>query len=362
MSFKPFIKFSAFFAFTLAAALFAGCRGGEDGATINMGDYDTETSEASESSESENEAVSALVCPNPGVLPFTTEASSFADPISDDLAANYPFYNGSNLDVIGLPSAEQAINGMFARGSNGLLGTPFVGEWVSVWKPLAGLWKQLGRVQTDENGAYSIKVPDADKFAKGTNLLYGILEGSGDCAVHGVFLWPEGTTIIVTDIDGTMTKSDQEMMKQLSDANYDAVENKGALDMMKTWASKGYYIVYMTARPHTLREMTRKWLYAHDFPFGPVITAETMVYNEAARKYKGDWIKKMKNDFQWNVAAAYGNAQSDVDGYSDGGIAKDITFTINEASGSDGTTAIADSDFTSHTASYVKKQADVTQP
>ena len=146
-------------------------------------------------------------------------------------------------------------------------------------------------------------------------------------------MMPSGTKFVVTDIDGTMTASDDELFKEIDDGSYVPVENPSADVLMNDWASKGYQVVFLTARPHVFRAETRQWLHDKGFPTGPVITANSLVFGDSAREYKGAWVKRMTTVFGWTVVAAYGNAESDVQAYEDAGIPKNITFTVGEATG-----------------------------
>src|SRR5690349_11653328 len=53
---------------------------------------------------------------------------------------------------------------------------------------------------------------------------------------------------IVTDIDETLTLSDEEFLMQLMDGNYDPVEREGGAALIGGYADLGYRIMYLTAR------------------------------------------------------------------------------------------------------------------
>ena len=339
--------------------LMVSCRGGEADAYIEgVGDQvdgDTDGDDGT--------GYPTLACPMPGQLPFSLESDAFINSDSTELAAEATFLMNENMDIIGLPDTLQVVEGNEMRGTNGIIGYPFAGEWVSLFKPLAtGDWDFLGRVQTDEEGRYSLQVPGDMQYGTGSSIAYAVLEGDGSCDVHGVFLWPAGTQLTISDIDGTLTLNDQELMKQLNDQSYDPLENGAATDLMQAWRAKGYMNIYLTARPHMFREPTRQWLDNHGFPFGPVITAPELVFDESARTYKREWVQRLLNDFGWDIVAAYGNAASDIDAYADARIPLSNTFIIGENAGVGGTTPIQDQDFSQHIRDYVNKQPDATQP
>lgn len=307
-------------------------------------------------------------------MPFTTESTSFENADSADTEALGRVKDESS-DILGNPGGNfgyttMAVDAMPASGAyifegrkartvngSGLTFTGFAGEFVSFWVEDGTSWKSLGREQTDSDGLYAFSLTD---FAGGAppRISYSILEGDGSCAEHYTFLLPKGAKVIVTDIDGTLTSSDDELFKQIDDGNYDPQENKSASVLMNRWAKKGYQVVYLTARPHLFRSETRSWMVEHGFPEGPVITANQLVFSESARTYKRAWVNRITKDFGWDVTAAYGNAGSDIDAYEDAGIPKEITFIIGEEAGSSGTVAIGDNDYTSHISEFVDAQPD----
>lgn len=344
-----------------------------DGDTENIetdGDTDTEYSEDSEDTEEDADVVATvldtpdLACPMPNDIPYDLESSEFLSDSNKTAVESATFILDSNQDIIGLPdSTEQIVKSIITRANNGLFGTNIAGEWVSLFKPYSdGSYDLLGRVKTDDKGAFAVEVNSDMKFTTGNSVIYSVLEGDGSCAVHGAFLWPKGTQIIITDIDGTLTLSDDELMTQISDQSYDPVENDSAAEMVQTWAAKGYMIVYLTSRPHIYRQQTRQWFFDHEIPFGGLITADSLVFDESAREYKREQVNRIKNEYQWEIIAAYGNAESDINAYSDASISTDITFIIGENAGVGGTVPIANQDYSSHIANYINNQPDADQP
>ncbi|MEZ4372177.1 MAG: hypothetical protein R3B07_15200 [Polyangiaceae bacterium] len=317
---------------------------------------------------------SGLQCPNPASLPFTTESSSFENADSADTESLERNKDAAS-DILGNPGGKYAYTTMPVEDSptnspyifegekartvngSGLNFTGFIEEYVSFWVEDGNSWKSLGRQKTDMDGKYSFSLSD---FAGGQppRISYAILEGDGSCAAHYSFLLEPGAKVVVTDIDGTMTSSDDELSKQIADGKYDPQENQSASVMMNHWANKGYQVVYLTARPHFFRAETRAWMIEHGFPDGPMITANQLVFGDSARTYKRTWVNRITTDFGWKVAAAYGNAGSDIDAYEDAMIPKEITFIIGENAGQNGTVAIANNDYTAHIAEFVDTQPD----
>ena len=318
----------------------------------------------------------SLACPRPGPLPFELESSGWADPANEKRAELEERDKDETSDRLGndgssaitydsLTVASSAPTPLYAGKkarapkTSGLESNGLAGEFVSLWKydAEAATWASLARQQTDATGEYSFALDASLGLAPG-EAVYAVLEADGSCAPHYDYLLPAGTKFILTDIDGTMTLSDEELFNQIADGSYDPRENDSASVLMNTWADKGYPIVYLTARPHTFRAETRAWLDSHAFPVGPVISANSLVFDESAREYKGAWVNRMLGDFGWQVIAAYGNATSDIDAYEDAGIPKDITFIVGPEAGAAGTMGIDGNNYSSHIADFVTPYAD----
>ncbi len=309
-------------------------------------------------------ARTTLACPTPGPLPFVTQAHAFENPETPDLVATYPFRLGANQDFVGGVGQDQVIQGSFVRGESGLVPTmPIAGEWVSLWRSSTdGTWQPLGRVRTGEDGTYAFTLDAADRFGAGTHRVYAVLEGDGSCAGHAVILWPAHSRIVLTDIDGTLTRSDDELFQQLGDPSYDQVEAPSASDLMNAWTGKGYLAVYLTARPHYYRELSLNWLDAHGFPLGLMITSETLTSGDSTTAYKAGELAHASGDLQWQTVAAYGNASTDIAAYEQEGIPKDETFIFGPLGGNAGTVAIPDTGYARHIADYVASRPDAVQP
>ncbi|MGE0550601.1 MAG: hypothetical protein AB7R00_26285 [Kofleriaceae bacterium] len=315
----------------------------------------------------------SLECPRPGTLPFRLESSGFQRPENEAMVVEDIRAKDEASDTIGNPGGAIAsiylaedqmpgpgaieYRGLIARTTpdGGLFTHALPGEFVSLRYYDAGsqMWQQIGRTQTDGEGRYAI--PDSGFVAANGEPLYAMLEADGSCTAHYNQLLPAGSNVIVTDIDGTLTTSDDELFMQISDGSYVPAMMAGADTLLQTWASKGYPIVYVTARPHLFRSETRQWLDDLGFPPGPVITA--VVIGDTAT-YKSLWLDRMFDTFGWVPVAAYGNADTDIIAYENSGIPKDRTFIVGPLAGMSGTVAIENNDFTQHISTFVAAQPD----
>ncbi len=330
----------------LATLALAACRGDEGGAaptTTDAGVVDNPT---------------AIKCP------FPTTAKGFVNEDSQNVLETGKLFMNEDQDAYGLPSALGPLKGKMQRGvSNYIVGKVFAGEKVSLWvQGAGGAWEQSGAsVDTDANGNYSFAVPTAQQ-AKGSGFGYVLLEGDGSCAQHGIFAWPRGTKIVVTDIDGTLTTANAEFQTQVTQPTYVPKEHPSASEMIMKWSSKGYRVVFLSARPDNFRDASRVWLRDKGINFGPIITAKNFVTGAAAVDYKTKALQTVVNDYGWQIVAAYGNEASDVQAYANVNVPKAQTFTVENANGIEGTSGIAGDDYGPHISNYVDKQTDAQQP
>ncbi|MDD5222349.1 MAG: hypothetical protein PHE84_00030 [bacterium] len=293
-----------------------------------------------------------LVCPEPAQLPFRLDSSTFLNPAraAQAKALGRPLH--VFFDFIGHEGESQTLQGITNYG--GILSVNSLPEeYVSIWTQDENQdWIQLARVKTDLEGKFSAEVPAARKFGPGAHPIYAVVEGDQTCADGGIFIYPSGTATIVTDIDGTLTLSDAEFSRQMADLDYVPVAYGGAIEMLNLYAGKGYQIFYLTARPYYQRFLTRMWLDQMGAPFGYVETADSFVVGEATRAYKRGFLEQVKNELGYQVAVAYGNADTDQEAYEDAAIPEDRVFIIGPDAGLYGTPI--QGDYAQHITSFVQ--------
>lgn len=314
-----------------------------------------------------------LDCAPGSSFPFETEGNGFDNPDAETIATDNPRKKDVASDLLGNPAGPYAYTtltnadpvgeavayeGEKARTQNdtGLDRAGLAAEAVSLWRYDGEAWAQLDRQSTGDDGSYSFA--DAALSNNNDQPLYAVLEADQSCAPHYTWLLEAGSPFILADIDGTLTLSDEELFMQVNDASYDPLLKGAAAELMQAWDAKGYTVVYMTARPHVLRNETRAWLETHDFPAGPLISSNSLAVGSSALEYKSAWGSRLLSDFGWSPVAFYGNADTDIGAYEAAGVPKDITFIIGELAGTEGTVAIEDDDYTAHIAAFVDPYPD----
>jgi hypothetical protein len=316
-------------------------------------------------------AATSLRCPNPGALPFRLASSGFQKPVNKTIAADELRSKDEASDTLGNPGGLNAsiylpdgqrpgaaaidYHGSKARTAvdAGLTSDQLSGETVSLWTydPAAAMWQSIGSAKTDDGGTYDL--PATGFVAPNGQPVYAMLEADGSCAAHYDLMLAPGSKVVVTDIDGTLTTSDLELQMQLTDDTYVPKMMTAADRLMQAWSMKGYPIVYLTARPNVLRAESRRWLADLGFPTGPLITSGS---GAAADVYKTLWMKRMAQDFGWDVVAVYGNADTDITAYASIGVPPDHTFIVGPLAGTRGTIAIPNMDFSQHITDFVNAQ------
>ena len=206
---------------------------------------------------------------------------------------------------------------------------------VFVRRACAGEWEKLGVATTtqDENrhppvdgvedrgGQIFYEIPAEKALAPGRHQLRLVVGGdltSTDVLFEVV---SPGTKIFVSDVDGTLTSSENiEMLKVLEGTLPDA--HPGAADAFRILVEKGYHPMYLTARPELLVPRTRAFLRAHGFPLGVVHTSPATFgagMGASAASFK-------KTELQALAALGlvpsfgFGNMPSDSDAYAAAGI------------------------------------------
>lgn len=159
---------------------------------------------------------------------------------------------------------------------------------------------------------------------------------------------------VVTDIDETLTTSDEELIQQMLDPTYIPALRPGSVSLMQGLYERGYLILYLTARAETLelldgstgREATETWLVDMGFPMDPdrtrvELAPDSLVGDDVGTAaYKRDAVLDRMNA-GWTFDFAFGNATTDASGYVDAGIPLEQIYMIGEHTGELGTVAVS---------------------
>ncbi len=251
--------------------------------------------------------------------------------------------NHSVQDILVTEGSPVTIEGKFTYGnlSKDLEGEPILG-----FLNTDGGWVSLGEKSTDDDGRVRFTVAPPLKIG-----VYGVqLEVAGDASVAVARLWvlPRGTHLAVFDIDGTLTTSDEEIIRnvkkeRLLHKQYVPKAYPGAAQLTAAQAARGTVNVYLTGRPYWLANTTREWLWPEgspSFAFGVLHVTDSN--EEAFPKEAG--VGAFKLGFLQKLVAAgflldlaYGNARTDISAYRGAGLSPQAVWIIGPHGGEDGT-------------------------
>lgn len=202
------------------------------------------------------------------------------DPISG--LPSPPNHRGRDLFVN--PGAPQMIIAHFAYG---ITDTFLEDEDVDIFvqRDCASGWESLGTATTtkgrhphadvegvsDNGGRVMFEIPESRRLGPGRHRVRLVVQGDGSSTELFLDVVPPATRIFVSDVDGTLTSSENIEYAALL-AGVTAETHPGAPEALRALAAKGYRPMYLTARPEWLVGRTREFLDAHGFPPGIIHT------------------------------------------------------------------------------------------
>jgi hypothetical protein len=235
------------------------------------------------------------------------------------------------------------VEGKFAYGS---ISKDLEDEWVQAYADDCQGWVDLGLGLTDSDGRVRFAMSPALLAQPGRYEVRMVVQGDGSTARGYVLVVPPGSQFVVFDIDGTLTTGDDELalevFTELFGGDYVPDAYDGALDIVAAYRAQGYEIIYLTGRPYWLSHVTRGWLEDLGFPLGTMHLTrdlgQTLPSEDGVGNYKRDYLRSILVDH--HILRAYGNAETDIYGYREAGIALDDVYIIGDNAGASGTQAV----------------------
>ncbi|XP_026233533.1 phosphatidate phosphatase LPIN1 isoform X2 [Anabas testudineus] len=166
----------------------------------------------------------------------------------------------------------------------------------------------------------------------------------GTCRCHGtIYLWSWDDKIVISDIDGTITRSDT-LGHILPTLGKDWT-HQGIARLYHRVSQNGYKFMYCSARAIGMADMTRGYLnWVNErgtmLPMGPVLLSPSSLFSALHReviekkpeKFKIECLTDIKHLFYPNTDpfyAAFGNRATDVYSYKEVGVPLNRIFTVN---------------------------------
>lgn len=254
--------------------------------------------------------------PNPGTA---TGWNSIIPPIGDP--------NHRGRDMFYNPGDPQWI---MAKFSYGTIDDDIKGEYVDVYlnRDCGDTWEFLGTATTTEDGEHAtvegvedtggriyFQIPADKALGLGWHRVHLVVKGDLSTTDLFINVVEKGAPVIVSDIDGTLTTYETEEFVALAAGSLPAMQ-KDAANLFNIYASKGYNIFYMTARPEWLGARTRAFFQQYGFPRGIVHTTLTKsgaLGSEAATYKTNELAMIAKKGLV--PSYAFGNTESDAEAY-----------------------------------------------
>jgi hypothetical protein len=238
--------------------------------------------------------------------------------------------NHRGRDLFVNPGAPQWVIATFKYGL-ALFESALGDEEVDIYllRGCGATWEKLGTALTstaathapvegvdDAIGRLLFEIPAAKALAPGRHRLRLVV--AGDLSTTEVFIEvvAANTPLFVTDVDGTLTTSENAQAISLF-TGAPAQANPDGAAVLSLLASKGYRPFYLTARPDWLGRTTHEWTASLGFPPGIIHTTLSSggASGAAAGTFKTDELKVLAAR-GLKPGFAFGNTDTDADAYN----------------------------------------------
>ncbi|MEO6774026.1 MAG: hypothetical protein ABI467_13590 [Kofleriaceae bacterium] len=185
-------------------------------------------------------------------------------------------------------------------------------------------WRSLGTARTDDDGSFSLALTGDTRVPIGLRDLYAAApDGSGVWFL--AFVAPVGARVIVSDVDGTLTSSENAFPVTLAGGSQTGVQ-PGASAVFVAAAHAGITPMFLTSRGELFTQATRDWLAEQGFPRAPIQLASSIVTlpGAATVAFKREAVAPIAARFE--IVGAIGNRATDVEAYRAAGVAADRIF------------------------------------
>ncbi len=170
---------------------------------------------------------------------------------------------------------------------------------------------------SDEGGRVYFQIPASRRLGVGWHRLLFVVRGDHSTAEQWINVLPAGARVVVSDVDGTLTESENAALLALLTGPPPAA-NAGGADMLRALVDRGYHVFYLTARPEWLEASTHQWLTLRGFPRGIVHTTLglTGATGSPAETFKTAELAALRARLGRAPDYAFGNTASDVASYA----------------------------------------------
>lgn len=230
------------------------------------------------------------------------------------------YHRGHDL-IATTADATQTITGKITYGPSD---KDLEDEDVDVFACMARGWLRIGTVRTDDNGIFTLSLAGDARLPAGMRDLYVSVAGDRTGAEFLAFVAPPGAPVIASDVDGTLTASENAYPTALAIGGDVATQPDAPATLMSA-AVRGVSIVYITARGDRFTQDTRDWFAAKGFPRGPLKMPAPIITipGDDTVEFKTTALSALHG---FELVAGFGNRASDVTAYTNAGLAPDRIF------------------------------------
>lgn len=242
--------------------------------------------------------------------------------MSSRLIEDYGESHHRGVDLIATSAdAAQAITGRITYGATD---KDLEDENVSLFACEDATWRSIGTARTDGEGRFALTLSGRARLPVGMRDLYVSVDGDRTGAEFLAYVAPVGTPVVASDMDGTLTASENEYPKSLA-LGTDVAVQAGAPAALMSAAVRGVAVVYITARGDRFTQDTRDWLVAKGFPRGPLVMPSSIITlpGDDTIEFKTSALARLAN---FSLLAGIGNRATDVAAYTDAGLSADRVF------------------------------------
>lgn len=223
-----------------------------------------------------------------------------------------PKHRGFDL-VASADAATQSLEGWI---SYTIVDKALEDEDVDVFACRAGAWHEVGTARTDDEGHFRLGLSGGSRLPVGMRDLFVSVVGDRTGAGFLGYVAPAGTSLVVSDVDGTLTSSENAFVETVALGGEPGAQ-AGAAQALAAAAAAGKQMVYVTARGNQFTAATRRWLEDKGFPRGPVRLSPSFVTLPGGDTvaFKTQAISAL-SAAGFGLSAGVGNRATDVSAYA----------------------------------------------
>lgn len=254
-------------------------------------------------------------------VPDTGPATGWRNGYNDYVEALGSAYHRGNDLIASTDDVTHTITGKLTYGASD---KDLQDEDVDLFACIDSRWQPLGTARTNSDGRFSLALTGDERLPAGMRDLYLSVAGDRSGAAFIGFVAPPGAPVIVSDVDGTLTESENAYPKALAIGG-DVPTQPDAPAALMHAAVRGVSIIYVTARGDRFANDTRAWFAAKGFPRGPVKMPASIITlpGEDTIEFKTEALAAVE-DFE--LLAGIGNRATDVSAYTNAGLPPERIF------------------------------------